>query len=133
MPLSYEAFAPKAGLGQSDFGDESILFFGCHQLLVRLGERKVLDQTGKVFELWRAEKGLQVRRRRLEIVNRGGIGFGQATRQLLDGTLHLLWIGCPSRSRFAVRSFRCGLQSEDEGSKALLQRYTQGFNLSRRS
>jgi len=54
-------------------------FFRRHQFLVRLGERIVLDQARKMVELG-AEQYPQVRRRRLETVNRGGIKLGQVAR-----------------------------------------------------
>ena len=90
---------------RSDFLREIMSCPGGHEFFVGLGERIVLDQACKMFELVRAEQDPQVRRRRLEIVNRGGIGIGQVARQLVDSPLHLLRIAC--LSRFAVCPFQC--------------------------
>ena len=73
---------------------EIMPLLGGHELLVRLGERIVLDQAGEMFELLRAEEDPQVRRRRLETGDGGAIRLGQVTRQLIDGPLDLPQIAC---------------------------------------
>src|SRR4029453_12227969 len=95
----------------SDFFGESIPLSSGYQFLVCLGESIVLDQARKMFEFLLVEEDPQMRRCRLEIINRGSVGLRQVVRQLLYSCLNLSRIAC--WSRFAVRCIK-SFQSLDE-------------------
>ena len=71
-----------------------------------------------------------MRRRRLEIIDRGGIGICKVARQLFDSLLHLRRIACLGRFGILAFQWRAPIRGM-RAPEALLKRGSPDFDLGR--